>query len=136
MATYAGYGGAVFVDTTAVAEVKDFTLDITANTADTTVLNTSGADAGWTDVGLTTKTWTASINVIWDDTDSNQAELSLVDGGTVAVKLYPAGTTSGKHEWSGNCMVTSVSRSVAVDGLVESAITVTGKGAITFGTVS
>jgi hypothetical protein len=131
MATHSGYGGAVYVDTTAVAEVKDFTLDVTAATADTTVL---GSD-GWTDLELVTKSWTASINVIWDDTDANQAELRLIDGGTVALKLYPAGTTSGDHEWSGSCIVTSVSKTVSTDNLVEASITVTGKGALTYGTV-
>jgi hypothetical protein len=131
MATHSGYGGAVYVDTTAVAEVKDFTLDVTANTADTTVL---GSD-GWTDLELVNKSWTASINVIWDDTDSNQAELRLIDGGTVALKLYPAGTTAGDHEWSGNCIVTSVSKTVSTDSLVEASITVTGKGSLTYGTV-
>lgn len=128
MATHAGYGGAVFVGTDAVAEVKDFTLDITANTADTSTLNASGDDAGWAKVALTLKSWTASLNVIWDDADAGQG--ALTEGSSVQVKLYPRGTTAGYEIWEGAALVTGVSKTVAVDGLVEASITVTGNGHI------
>jgi len=126
MATHAGYGGAVYVGSTAVAEVKDFTLDITANTQDVTTMGTSGDDAGWTKVQATLKSWTASLNVIWDDGDAGQQ--ALVEAADVLVKLYPRGTSN--EVWEGNAIVTSVSKSVSVDGLVEASISVTGNGHI------
>ena len=126
MATHAGYGGAVYVGTNAVAEVKDFTLDITANTQDVTTMGASGDDAGWTKVQATLKSWTASLNVIWDDGDAGQQ--ALVEAATVTIKLYPRGT--GNELWEGSAIVTSVSKSVSVDGLVEASISVTGNGHI------
>lgn len=124
MATHAGYGGAVKVGSVAVAEVKDFSLETTANTADTTVLGGSG----WTDVDVTTKSWTASLNCIWDDDDAGQQD--LVEGLTVTLNLYPRGDASGKELWSGSALVTSVSKTVSAEGLIEAAISVTGKGAM------
>ena len=124
MATHAGYGGAVKVGSVAVAEVKDFSLETTANTADTTVLGGSG----WTDVDVTTTSWTASLNCIWDDDDAGQQD--LVEGLTVTLNLYPRGDSSGKELWSGSALVTSVSKTVSAEGLIEAAISVTGKGAM------
>jgi len=124
MATHAGYGGAVKVGSVAVAEVKDFSLETTANTADTTVLGGSG----WTDVDVTTKSWTASLNCIWDDADAGQQD--LVEGLTVTLNLYPRGDTSGYELWSGSALVTSVSKTVSAEGLIEASISVTGKGAM------
>tara|TARA_Y100000004_G_scaffold185762_1_gene236412 strand:- start:974 stop:1375 length:402 start_codon:yes stop_codon:yes gene_type:complete len=128
MATHAGYGGAVYSGTNAVAEVKDFTLDITANTNDTTTMvASSDADYGWVKNQVTLKSWTSSLNVIWDDADTGQGEL-LTEGGAVTLKLYPRGTSN--ELWEGEGIVTSVSKTVAVDGLVEASITVTGNGHI------
>lgn len=124
MATHAGYGGAVKVASVAVAEVKDFTLETTANTADTTVLGGSG----WTDVDVTTKSWTASLNCIWDDDDAGQQD--LVEGLTVTLNLYPRGDSTGNELWSGSALVTSVSKTVSAEGLIEASISVTGKGAM------
>lgn len=124
MATHAGYGGAVKVGSVAVAEVKDFSLETTANTADTTVLGGSG----WTDVDVTTKSWTASLNCIWDDGDAGQQD--LVEGLTVTLNLYPRGDAAGNELWSGSALVTSVSKTVSAEGLIEASISVTGKGAM------
>ena len=126
MATHAGYGGAVFVGTNAVAEVKDFSLEITAATQDVTTMGTSGDDAGWTKVQATLKSWTSSLNVIWDDGDAGQQ--ALVEGADVLLKLYPRGVAN--EVWEGNAIVTSVSKSVSTDGLVEASLSVTGNGHI------
>ncbi len=129
MSTHAGYGGLVKVGTDIVAEVKDFSLEITANTAESTVMNpTVAGDAGWTKAKVTTKSWTSSINVIWNDDDAGQE--ALVEGTRVDLELYPRGSTSGFEKWKGFAIVTSLSKNVAVDGLIEAAITVTGDGLI------
>ena len=124
MATHAGYGGAVKVGSVAVAEVKDFSLETTANTADTTVLG----GRGWTNVKVTTKSWTASMNCIWSDDDAGQQD--LVEGLTVTLNLYPRGDSAGNELWSGSALVTSVSKTVSAEGLIEASISVTGKGAM------
>ena len=134
MATYAGNGGAVYVGASAVAEVKDFSLEITAATSDSTVMNPAAGDEGWTTQKVTTKSWTSSVNCIWSDADAGQ--LALIEGAEVELKLYPSGQTSTKKEWIGQAIVTSVSKNVAVDGLVEASISVVGNGHITEETVA
>ncbi len=130
MSTHAGYGGLVKVGTDIVAEVKDFSLEITANTAESTVMNPTVADdAGWTKAKVTTKSWTSSLNVIWDDDDAGQGAL-LTEGARVDLELYPRGATSGFEKWKGFGHITSVSKNVGVDGLVEASVTVTGDGVI------
>ena len=128
MATYAGNGGAVYVGSNAVAEVKDFSLEITAATSDTTVMNPASGDEGWTTQKVTTKSWTSSVNCIWSDSDAGQG--ALLEGAEVELKLYPSGQTSTKKEWIGQAIVTSVSKNVSVDGLVEASISVVGNGHI------
>ncbi len=135
MATHAGHTGSIkavtSVDGTgapvAVAEVKDWSLETTANLADDTVLG----DA-WTSQKLTTKSWSTTLNCIWSDDDAAQDD--FVEGGTVQVELYPYGETAGNTKWDGLAIVASVSKSAAADGLVEASFNLTGIGALTPGT--
>ena len=137
MATHAGHTGSIkavtSVDGTgapvAVAEVKDWSLETTANLADDTVLG----DA-WTSQKLTTKSWSTTLNCIWDNEDPAQDD--FVEGGTVQVELYPYGITSASVYWKGLAIVASVSKSAAADGLVEASFNLTGIGALTPDTVS
>jgi hypothetical protein len=135
MATHAGHTGSIKAVTStdgtgvtaAVAEVKDWSLETTANLADNTVLG----DA-WTSQKLTTKSWSTTLNCIWDNEDAAQDD--FVEGGTVQVELYPYGVTSGNVKWDGLAIVASVSKSAAADGLVEASFNLTGIGALTPGT--
>jgi len=135
MATHAGHTGSIKAVTStdgsgtpvAVAEVKDWSLETTANLADDTVLG----DA-WTSQKLTTKSWSTTLNCIWSDDDPAQED--FVEGGTVQVELYPYGETAGNTKWDGLAIVASVSKSAAADGLVEASFNLTGIGALTPGT--
>lgn len=139
MATYTGHQGVVKIGTTAVAEVKDFSLEVTANTVDATTLNPSDADdAGWTRSKIVNRSWTATVNCFYDDAASNgqidmqnnlmqTAALMLADT-TVVLNLYNEGDATGKSYWSGDAMITSLSETVSGDGLVEISFTATGHG--------
>jgi len=132
MATHAGHTGSIKAVTStdgsgtpvAVAEVKDWSLETTANLADDTVLG----DA-WTSQKLTTKSWSTTLNCIWSDDDAAQDD--FVEGGTVQVELYPYGITSASVYWKCLAIVASVSKSAAADGLVEASFNLTGIGALT-----
>ena len=135
MATHAGHTGSIKAVTSidgtgaplAVAEVKDWSLETTANLADDTVLG----DA-WTSQKLTTKSWSTTLNCTWSNDDAAQQD--FVEGGTVQVELYPYGETAGNTKWDGLAIVASVSKSAAADGLVEASFNLTGIGALTPGT--
>lgn len=129
MATYIGKSGVVKVGGTAVAEVKDWSIETTSEMVTTT---TMGDD--WVGNKATQKSWSASFNAFWDKSDS--AQTSLVEGASITLELQPEGDTTGLSEFSGSCIVASVSRSASFDGLVEASFSVTGDGALTVGTVS
>ena len=137
MATHTGHSGVVTVGTSTMAEVKDFTIEITANTVDaTTMVGSSNADEGWTRTKVTNRSWTASINCFFDDAATNgQIEMTNNINQSVADMLANAGVTvsleAGGDTYSGSVLVTSISKSVAGDGLIEVSFTATGLGKLT-----
>ena len=125
MATYVGKNGAVYVGANAVAEIKDWSLETTSEVVADTVMGDS-----WVTNKPTLKSWTSSFNAIWDDADAT-GQLALDEGAEITLNLYPIGNTTGNKYWSGACIVTSVSKTAAVDGLIEASFSVTGNGALT-----
>jgi hypothetical protein len=130
MATHTGRLGAVYSGTNAVAEIRDWSLEVTSEVVADTVMGDS-----WVSNKPTLKSWTASFNAYWDDSDTN-GQGSLTEGAEITLNLYPEGNTSSKAYWSGSAIVTSVSKSASFDGLVEASFSVTGNGELTEETVA
>jgi hypothetical protein len=129
MATHAGSEGTVKVGSNAIAEIRSFSLEETADTLEDT---TMGDTARTYKSSLTT--FTGSVDVFWDETDtSGQGALTI--GASVTLNVYPEGDASGDTYYSGSAIVTGVTRSSSFDGLVEASITVQGSGALTATTV-
>ena len=129
MATHAGSEGTVKVGSDAIAEIRSFSLEETADTLEDT---TMGDTARTYKSSLTT--FTGSVDVFWDETDtSGQGALTI--GAPVTLNVYPEGDTAGDTYYSGSAIVTGVTRSSSFDGLVEASITVQGSGALTATTV-
>ena len=130
MATHAGSEGTVKVGTDAIAEIRSFSIEESADTLEDTSM---GDSARTYKPSLTT--YTGSIDVLWDETDSSgQGALSI--GAEVTLNLFPEGDTSGDTTLSGSAIVTGRSINSSYDGLVEMSISVQGNGALTTTTVS
>lgn len=129
MATHTGSEGTVKVGSNAVAEIRSFSLEETADTLDDT---TMGDTARTYKSSLTT--FTGSLDVYWDETDTT-GQGALTIGASVTLNVYPEGDTSGDTYYSGTAIVTGVTRSASFDGLVEASISVQGSGALTETTV-
>ncbi|MEZ5690492.1 MAG: hypothetical protein R3D71_02365 [Rickettsiales bacterium] len=130
MATHAGSEGKVFVGSSQVAEVKSWSMEITSDTVDASIIGTQ-----WRKNQATIKSWSGSFDAFWDETDTTgQGALSV--GGTVTLNLYPEGDDTGATYWSGDAIITSISYSAAFDGIVEATFSFTGTGALTESTVS
>jgi hypothetical protein len=129
MATHAGSEGTVKVGSNAIAEIRSFSLEETADTLEDT---TMGDTARTYKSSLTT--FTGSVDVFWDETDTN-GQGALTIGASVTLNVYPEGDASGDTYYSGSAIVTGVTRSSSFDGLVEASITVQGSGALTATTV-
>lgn len=130
MATHAGSEGTVRVGANAVAEIRSYSIEQTADTLE----DTSMGDAARTYLPSLT-TFTGSLDVLWDETNTT-GQGALTIGATVTLSLYPEGNTSGDTYYTGSAIVTGRTISASYDGLVEMSISVQGTGALTQTTVS
>ena len=129
MAVHKGSEGVVKILTNIVAEVRDWSLEETAETIDSTQLSDS---AKTFEVGTTS--WSGSVNAFWDETDTN-GQVAMSAGASVTLNLYPEGATSGDTFGSGTAIISSISKSGGIDGLVEASFSFQGSGALTWATV-
>ena len=129
MATHKGSEGTVKVGSNAVAEIRSYSIEESADTLE----DTSMGDSARTYKSSLTN-FSGSLDVFWDETDvDGQGALSI--GSEVTLNVYPEGDTTGDTYYTGSAIVTGVSRSASFDGLVEASISVQGNGALTPTTV-
>ncbi len=128
MATHAGSEGVVFSGSNQILEVRSYTISETGETLE----DTSLGDAARTYIP-SLKTFTGSLDVFWDETDTGQGDLDI--GSTITLNLYPEGNTSGDTYYTGSAIVTERSITASFDGLVEMSVSVQGTGALSETTV-
>ena len=128
MTCYRGNDGVLKVGATAVGEVVEWNAEESTSLHDCTSM---GDDWERHTPGI--KKWTASVTLRWDKDDAGQNALEV--GGSVSVKLYPAGDGAGGEVMEGTATVETISVSVSKDDLVERSVSLTGNGALTHGTV-
>lgn len=125
MATHSGSEGTVKVGANAVAEIRSFSISETSDTVEDTTMG----DAART-YKPSLKSWSGSIEVFWDETDTN-GQGALTVGSDVTVGFYPEGATTGDTYMSGAAIVTGLTVNSSFDGMVEASVTVQGNGALT-----
>lgn len=130
MATFRGKHGVVKLGANAVAEIKSWSIEQTADTEEDTA---QGDD--WRTFLGGLKSWTASVEAHWDDTDTDGQEALLV-GADLALTFYPEGDTTGDYEYAGNAIVIAVNAEVPFDNIVSRSFTVQGNGVLTIGTAT
>lgn len=129
MATHKGSEGAVYVGANAIAEIKSWSLEESADTLETTTMG----DTERTFVPSLTQ-WSGGCEAYWDETDTT-GQGALTIGASVTLNLYPEGNTSGDTYFSGTALVTGINRQGAFDGMVECSFSFQGTGALTEPTV-
>jgi len=127
MATHTGSEGTIKVSSTTVGELRSYSLEQTADTIE----DTSMGDTSRT-YKSALKGWSGSASLFFDEADAGQ--LLLVLGTSVAIKVYPEGSSSGDKYYYGDAIITGSNISASFDGMVEAEVTFTGTGAITLGT--
>ncbi len=125
MATHTGSEGTVKVGANAIAEIRSYSVEQTGDTVEDTTMGDS-----WRTHKATLKSWTASVDVFWDETDTT-GQGALVVGAEVTLNLYPEGSSTGDVYFTGTGIITGVTVSASYDGMVESSISVQGTGALT-----
>ncbi len=132
MATHTGSEGTVRVGVNAIAEIRSYSVEETADTAEDTSMGDS-----YRTFKTTLKAWTGSVDVFWDEADTN-GQVALAVGSEVTVNFFPEGATAGQSEkyYSGAAIVTGKTVTGSFDGMVESTITLQGTGALSLLTLA
>lgn len=129
MATHAGSEGTVKSGSNAIAEIRSYSLEETADTLEDTTMGDSSRT-----YLPSLKTFSGSVDVFWDETDTTgQGSFSV--GSSVTLAIYPEGDTTGDTYYSGSAIVTGKTITGSFDGMVEATFTLQGTGALTETTV-
>jgi len=130
MATHTGSEGTVKVGANAIAEIRSYSIEQTADTVEDTTMGDS-----YRTHKTTLKAWSGTVDVFWDETDTT-GQAALTVGSSVTANFYPEGATTGDSYLTGTALVTGKTISASFDGMVESTITLQGTGSLTTGTAS
>jgi predicted secreted protein len=132
MATHTGSEGTVRVGLNAIAEIRSYSVEETADTVE----DSSMGDA-YRSFKTTLKSWSGSVDVFWDETDTN-GQVAMTVGTEVTINFFPEGATAGQTEkyYSGTAIVTGRTVTGSFDGMVESTITLQGTGALSLLTLA
>lgn len=128
MATFAGKDGIVKIGSNAIGEIRSYSIEQTMDTIEDSTMG----DADRTYVA-SLKSFSGSMDVYFDDTDTGQLDVQVGDTGTISVLME--GDTTGDHSLSGSILVTGRTVTASFDGMTEASITFQGTGALTEGTV-
>ena len=128
MATFAGKDGIVKIGSNAIGEIRSYSIEQTMDTIE----DSSMGDTDRTYVA-SLKSFSGSMDVYFDETDTGQLDVQVGDTGSISVLME--GDTSGDHSLSGSILVTGRTLTASFDGMVEASITFQGTGALTEGTV-
>ena len=129
MATHAGSEGTVKSGSNAIAEIRSYSLEETADTLEDTTMGDSSRT-----YLPSLKTFSGSVDVFWDETDTT-GQGSFDVGASVTLAIYPEGDTTGDTYYSGSAIVTGKTITGSFDGMVEATFTLQGTGALTETTV-
>lgn len=130
MATHTGSEGTVKVGANAIAEIRSYSVEETADTVEDTTMGDS-----YRTHKTTLKAWSGTVDVFWDETDTT-GQGALTVGSEVTANFYPEGSSTGDKYLTGTAIVTGKTVTGSFDGMVESTITLQGTGALTTGTAS
>ena len=127
MSVHHGKEGEVVVGGSAVGELVSFTLETTGDVVESTKMS----DAAKTFVAGRTS-FSGTLEMHFDEADSVQTQLTA--GASITFKLLPEGSQTGDRKFEGASVITGMSVSQPLDGIVARSVTFQGTGALTIGT--
>ena len=136
MASYVGNAGAIKINGAAVAEVRSYSIEMTSDTIEQTVMGDSTRQYV---KGLAT--WSGTADVYWDPshftgTNNIDGEIfgSIGDSGAT-LAVYPEGDVGASDKiMSGDVVITGYTVNGTFDGMIEASISFQGTGALTYAT--
>jgi len=139
MATLTGNNGAITLNGNNVAAVRNFSIEMTADTIETSVM---GTDVRTYVSGMSS--FSGSADVYFDAADFDTYETTfnpttgLVGAAGVAVKFYIEQNyaSTSDYAFTGNVIVTGYTVNSSLDGLVEASISFQGTGSAAYSTTA
>ena len=138
MATLTGNNGAISINGISVLAVRNFSIEMTADTIETTVM---GVDVRTYLSGMSSFSGSADVYFDASDYDTNESTFNptagLVGASGVAGKFYvllDAASTNVDQAFTGSIIVTGYTVTASMDGMVEASISFQGTGATTYST--
>ena len=127
MAVHHGKEGEVAIGGTGVGELTSFTIETTGDVVESTKMSDSAKSfvAGRT-------SFSGTLEMHFDEADSVQTQLTV--GSSITFKLLPEGSSTGDRKFEGASIITGMSVSQPLDGIVSRSVTFQGTGALTIGT--
>lgn len=125
MANHHGSEGLVRVSTNNVGEVTSFSFTQTAEYAEDTTLSDTDKTYNVTAI----KSWSGTITAFWDENDAT-GQMALDPGANVSLVLAPEGVGAGALRYSGNALVTEITRNVQRGAITEVTFNFIGNGAL------
>lgn len=129
MANHHGSEGLVRVASATVAEVTGFSFTASAEYAEDTNLSDLNKTYNVTAI----KSWSGNVTAFWDETDTS-GQVAIVPGANIALVLAPEGVAAGANRYSGNALVTEITKNVQRGAITEVTFNFVGNGALTEGT--
>jgi hypothetical protein len=138
MATLTGNNGAISINGIAVLAVRNWSVEMTADTIETT---TMGTDVRTYITGLSSFSGSADVYFDSSDYDTNESTFNptagLVGASGVTGKFYvtlDATGTNSDQAFTGTIIVTGYTVNSSMDGMVEASISFQGTGGTTYST--
>jgi hypothetical protein len=129
MANHHGSEGLVRVGSNTVAEVTGFSFTASAEYAEDTTLSDTAKTYNTTAI----TSWSGSVTAFWDETDTS-GQVAMAPGANVALVLAPEGIDSGDTRYSGNALITEITRNVQRGAITEITFNFIGNGTLTAAT--
>lgn len=130
MAQLLGREGSMSVAGNAVAEIRDFEINITTGSIDANTMQ-----SGLWDISVGGRNaWTAKVSCFYDASDTN-GQLALVEGASVVCDFYVEGETAGNERRTGTGRVEdlTISGSGEGDAFFEFSVSLKGVGELVKG---
>lgn len=141
MATLTGNNGAISINGIAVLAVRNFTIDMTSDTIETTTMSGAGSPVRTYVKGLSSFSGSADVYFDAADFDTNETTFNptsgLVGAAGVAGKFYLNYASAGNDDvFQGSIIITGYSVNSSMDGMVEGSISFQGTGTLAYSTGS
>jgi hypothetical protein len=130
MATETSANGVIKVGSSAVAEVTGYSINYTSDTVEDTAIGDTART-----YKATLKSYTASIDVMYDQTDTS-GQLALDVGTEISYSLYPSGETSGDVYYSGTGIITGRTITGSLGEMITASFEIQGSGDLTESSVA